>query len=260
MKLLLIFLLLPSLTWARPVNFEVWFLSQAKVSQLIEMINKPTFVYQKPTALLQCQEMGEYCFDPQLGLYKKDDATAAVDDSKVFDDKTPVIPSAKSVERELIDCDPKNYFDIFCGKAKPEVKAGPSKLEVWVDTSSSMREFDFPDKSGSCHRQSLIRRLDDACGFNKNMNVMVFDTSIKQAGTIESVCQNQGLNDMKKLIDWIERSDAKNLIIITDIYEFHKDFSDYVEKHHGKIKGDRNALTAAQMLDLAGQVGQLCRK
>jgi hypothetical protein len=255
----LILLLLPTLAWARPANIEVWFLSRAKVSQLMEVINKPSTVYRKPTAELQCQEMGEYCFDPQYGLYKKNDASAMIDDNKIVEEKGPTIQSAKSVERDLVDCDPKNYFDIFCGKAKPDVKAAPSKLEVWVDTSSSMHEFDFPGKDGSCHRQSLIKKLDDSCGFNKNVNVMMFDTSIKQVGTIESVCQNQGLNDYKKLMDWIERSDAKNLVIITDIYELHKEFADYIEKHHGKIRGDRDVLTAAQMLDLAAPVGRLCR-
>jgi hypothetical protein len=60
-------------------------------------------------------------------------------------------------------------------------------------------------------------------------------------------------------MDWIERSDAKKLVIITDIYEFHKEFSDFVEKKNGKLRGDKDALTAKQLLDLADQLVRSCK-
>jgi hypothetical protein len=210
------------------------------------------------TAELKCQEMGDFCFDPQYGLYKKDDANVEVDAGKVNQDIAPLIPTAKSVDRDLVSCDPKNYFDIFCGKAS-KIAQSSAKLDLWIDTSSSMREMDFSDKEGGCFRKSLVKRLDETCAFNKKVNVMMFDTSIKQAGTMDALCNNQGLNDLKKLIDWIERSDAKKLVVITDIYEFHKELADYVESRHGKFLGDKDPLTAADLLSLVDDLDKSCR-
>lgn len=254
----LVFLILMSFTiLAAPKEIEVWFISHAKKAQLEKLIQKSPFVFSKLTAELECQEMGDYCFDPQFGLYKKDDLSADVDQKSLLLD-TPVIPTSKSIERDLIDCDPKNHFDVFCGKAKPEAKS-QSKLDVWVDTSSSMKEFDYMEKDGSCHRKSLVKTLDDVCGFNQKVNVMMFDTSIKQAGSIDQVCNNQGLNDYKRLMDWIERSEARKLVVITDIYEFHKEFSDFIESKNGKLRGDKDPLTAKQMSELADQLAKSCK-
>ena len=243
---------------AAPGTLEVWILSNTKVSDLQTIIDRPSFVTYPKTAELQCQEMGEYCFDPQVGLYKRDDMNAEVQSAKVVD---PVAGMAhgRSLDRDLIDCDKGNYFDIFCGKAKPVEAKSKTKIEVWVDTSSSMREFDFQEKDGSCHRKRLLEKLDKTCDFNTEVNVMMFDTSIKQAGTIDSLCQSQGLNDYKRLMDWIERSDAKHLIVITDIYELHKDFADYVSSKQGIIRGDKDALTAAAMLKHADHLAKSCR-
>lgn len=254
-------LLLLNAAFAGPGTLEVWFLSAHKKAEVQKMIQDRPFVLRPMTAELQCQEMGDLCFDPQYGLYKKDDAGLAVDATKIEKEsgKAPGIPAAKSVERELIDCDPKNYFDIFCGKAKKEAKAANYKLDLWIDVSSSMREMDFSDKEGGCFRKSMLNRLDTTCGFNQKVNVMMFDTTIKQAGTIDSVCANIGLNDTKRMIDWIERSDAKRLVIITDISEFTKEFADYIESKHGKFKGEKDPLVASQLLDLVDDLSRTCR-
>ena len=256
----LVVLLLISLNaMAAPKDIEVWFISNSKVTLLEDLLNRPQYVYRAPTAALECQEMGDYCFDPQFGLYKKENGLEEAVETKKIETDGPSIPVGKSVERELIDCDPKNYFDVFCGKAKKEAAPQVSKLDLWIDTSSSMREFDFADASGGCHRKSLVRVLDDACGFNQKVNVMMFDTTIKQAGGMDSLCLNQGLNDYKRLMDWIERSDAKKLVIITDIYEFHKEFSDFIESKHGKLRGDKDPLTAKQMVELADSLAKSCK-
>lgn len=242
---------------AAPREIEVWFVSNSKTAQLDSLL-KQSYTYRSPTAELQCQEMGDYCFDPQFGLYKKDDKNPEIVDTVKIEKDGPDIPAAKSVERNLIDCDPKNYFDVFCGKAKPEAKI-QSNLEVWIDTSSSMREFDFTQNDGSCHRKSFMKALDSTCGFNRKVNVMMFDTSIKQAGDMEQLCNNQGLNDYKRLIDWIERSETKKLIVITDIYEFHKEFSDYIESKNGKFRGDKDPLTAKALVNLADELAKSCK-
>lgn len=254
----LIFALFSSTIFAAPKELEVWFISNTKVSQVLNLIESSPILFQKPVAELQCEQMGEYCFDPQYGLYKKDDSNAEVVETVKIETDGPTIPTAKSVDREVIDCDKTNAFDMFCGKSKKE-SPPQKKLDLWIDTSSSMKEFDFSDNDGSCHRKSLINRLDKACGFNQKVNVMMFDTSIKQAGNIDQLCNNQGLNDYKRLMDWIERSDSKKLVIITDIYELHKEFADYVEKKNGKLRGDKDPLTAKQMLDLADQLVRSCK-
>jgi len=260
-RIVALFLFVSTAALAAPKEIEVWFLSNPKVTLLNELLNRPQYIYRAPTAELQCQQMGDYCFDPQFGLYKKDDANLeapeAVETKKIETDG-PSIPAGKSVERDLIDCDPKNYFDVFCGKARKEAQVN-TKLDVWMDTSSSMREFDPQDKDGSCYRKSFMKQLDDTCGFNQKVNVMMFDTSIKQAGGLDSMCTNQGLNDYKRLMDWVERSEAKKLIIITDIYEFHKEFSDYIESKHGKFRGDKDPLTAKQMVELADNLAKSCK-
>lgn len=251
-------LLFSTSLFAAPRELEVWFLSANKKAQLEQLIKDKPFVMRARTAQLQCQEMGDFCFDPQYGLYKKDDIGAEVDAGKVETLKAPEIPAAKSIDRDLIDCDPKNYFDMFCGKARKAAQAN-FKLELWIDTSSSMREMDFSDKEGGCFRKSMMKRLDESCGFNEKVNVMMFDTSIKQAGSMDALCNNQGLNDMKRLMDWIERSDAKKLIVITDIYEFHKEFSDFVEKKNGKLRGDKDPMVASQLLDMVDDLARTCR-
>lgn len=243
---------------AAPKEIEVWFLSHAKTAALENFLNQSDYTSRLPVAELQCQEMGEYCFDPQFGLYKKSDAGEELVETSRIESDSRGIPSAKSVERDLINCDPKNYFDVFCGKAGKEKKV-QANLEVWIDTSSSMREFDYLQKDGSCYRKSFMKALDSSCGFNQKVNVMMFDTSIKQAGSMDQLCNNQGLNDVKRLIDWIERSEAKKLIIITDIYEFHKEFSDYIESKHGKFRGDKDPLTAKDLTDLAGELAKSCK-
>ncbi len=251
--------LLSSIAMATPQNIEVWFLSAHKKAAIQDYVKEKPYVYRSLTAELECQQMGEYCFDPQYGLYKKDDDSAEVDTSKVSEEKGPAIPPAKSVERDLIDCDPKNFFDIFCGKAKKEAAKVNTKLDLWIDTSSSMREMDFSDKEGGCYRKSLMTRLDKTCGFNQKVNVMMYDTTIKQAGSIDALCNNVGLNDTKRLIDWIERSEAKTLVLITDIYEFNKEFADYIESKHGKFRGDKDPLVAAQLLDMVDDLEKACR-
>lgn len=258
MKRFLLSVLVTVSALAAPDKLEVWYLSNAKVSQVSELLKQPHYILYKPVAELQCQPMGDLCFDPQYGLYKKDDIDHTVSADKVSENKGPSIPTAKSLDRDLINCDKSNYFDIFCGKAKNQPVTKP-QIEIWVDTSSSMREFDFSDKEGGCNRKSFISRLDESCALGSKLNVMMFDVSIKQMGSLDSLCNNQGLNDYKRLMDWIERSDAKKLIVITDKYELHKEFADYIESKHGVIRGDTDPMTSSAMLNTVDDLAKSCK-
>jgi hypothetical protein len=243
--------------YSAPKHLEIWFLSAAKATEVMKLF-KPNYLLGPMKAERLCQQVGEYCFDPQIGLYKK----SGTDFNMVNDapaEKIPQIPSASSVDRDLISCDPTNRFDMFCGKAQKLQARQKTKLEVWVDTSSSMKEMDFSDSNDSCYRKSFMSKLDQVCPFNQKMSVSVFDTSIKEAGTIDGMCINQGLNDEKRMLDWIERSTAETLIIITDVYELHKDVADYVESIHGKVRGDKENMTAKDLLKYVDDVAKFCR-
>ena len=250
-----------TLAWSAPKEIEVWFLSAPKTSYLENLLKEKTYRSVATADNLQCQPMGDYCFDPQYGLYKPDHLDETVKAEDAAKDVTgPAVPTAASVDRNLINCEKSNMFDVFCGKAKAVDAVKMQSLEIWVDTSSSMREMDYTDKEGGCFRKSLLKRLDsDGCGFNQKLNVMMFDTSIKQAGGMDSLCLNIGLNDYKKNIDWIERSTAKKLIIITDLYELHKDYADYLESKNAVIKGDKTPMTAKEMLDQVDRIAKVCK-
>ncbi len=254
-------LVMTTFSFAAPQTLEVWFLSAPKTSYLENLLQdkiKSVQVAQN----LQCQPVGDHCFDPQFGLYKPDQLDMKVVDAEeaAKDAIGPTIAPAKSIDRNLIDCDKNNFFDVFCGKSKPVESEKVSSFEIWVDTSSSMREMDYTDKEGGCYRKSLLKRLDsEGCGFNSKVNVMMFDISMKQAGALDSLCMNVGLNDYKKMIDFIERSTAKKLIIITDLYELHKDYADYLESKNAIIRGDREPMSAKQMLDQVDHLAKLCK-
>src|SRR6478672_1837174 len=84
---------------AAPGSIEVWFLSNAKVSEVQKLLDRPQYVYYKKTAEVECQEMGDFCFDPQFGLYKKgelDGEAVKDEEGKLETVKAPAIPSAKS--------------------------------------------------------------------------------------------------------------------------------------------------------------------
>lgn len=251
-------LLMSTSALAAPQQIEVWLVSNRKVADLNRLLNRPYYVMRAPTAELACQEMGDYCFDPQVGLYKKDDVTTRPEIEEVVEKQIDGLTPKGTLDRDLISCDPKNFFDVFCGKARKE-PARSVGFELWIDTSGSMKEFDFSDASGGCFRKSMVARLDAKCGFNQQVNVMTFDTSIRQASSMNDLCNSQGLNDYKRLIDWIERSEARRLVIITDIYELQKEFADYIESKNGIFRGDKDPMTAAQLLGLVEHLEGLCR-
>jgi len=240
--------------FAAPKNLQIWFVSHKKISLNTSHLERKLFFSPK-VAARECQEMGDYCFDPQVGLYKREDGFISSTPGKL--NELP-IKLESSLDRDLVTCDEKNYFDIFCGSTK-SLPISESRLEVWIDTSSSMREFDPLDSAGSCFRKSFAQRLSMDCSLGKKPTFKVFDTSVKNASGHDSFCQNEGLNDYKKLMDEIERSQAHTLIIITDIYEFTKEFADFVEAKMGTFKGDKDSLVTKDLVDLATDLAKTCQ-
>ena len=162
-------------------------------------------------------------------------------------------------QTDLISCDKNYYFDLFCGEAKKE-SGGKASLEVWIDTSSSLRAIDSGTNPSECARKSFVKRLQGQCK-QQNFDVFTYDTSIKLMGGLDTLCLNYGLNDTKRLIDWIKGSSAKRLIIITDISEMSSEFTDYLESIQASYQGDRpdKPLRAAQLVDMVSSLKGFCQ-
>lgn len=251
--------------YALPESFEVWFLSvdrnQGLQSLLYDKEEKSSLLSLQN---LQCQPMGEYCFDPQVGLYKNGDENQveSVDYSEVDESNSiTTIESATSLDRNMIECDKDHLFDIFCGKAQVENAHKPAKLEIWFDISSTMKQIDFLGyEKNTCMRQSLVERLQSSkCELGNNLGVSVFNESKKQIDTVSRVCQNYGLNNMKRLVQEIQQSDAKHLIIITDIFEAEESFISFFEGNpRGTVRGVEEPLYAKDMKKMLPQLEKKC--
>jgi len=252
---MLLALLLTTLSaWAFPLELEVWFLSPP-TSAHIEQYLAPRI--SRARWVQACEQVGEYCFDPQRGLYKPSVIQLEEKEKNItVDEGLPQLPTSTSVDRSLVSCDAKYAFDIFCGEAKPvEKKKIDSELEVWVDTSSSMRGID-PGEGASCQRQEMLNGLVKACGARRPI-IKGFDTSIREISA-EAACVNQGLNDAKRMMDWLEESTAKKIIFITDVYEYQAEFAQFLESKRALIRGDRGVFPARQMMDYVDGLAKAC--
>lgn len=258
MKLIGILFLVPHLSWALPKKVEVWFVSTPKVSQLIHSDFKVAQV------ALQCQPMGDYCFDPQVGLYKKgseknvqaiDGGNAIIENKADYDFVEP----ATSLDRKLIECDKKQMFDIFCGKSKASQSNVQTPLEIWVDVSSTMKQVDVVSSGSQCVRESFVRLLNQSCPLNEKMKVYTFEEYRKEVGSFERVCQSDGLNNMDRIIDDIKKSKAKTVIIITDIFEVTEKFINQIELTGvASVKGVDKSFYAADIKAQLKRVRKYC--
>ncbi len=244
---------------AAPKELEVWFLTASKSAELERrLFPGPVRGVRVAQA---CEQVGDYCFDPQVGLYKPTAAPPDRPENEFVPEELPQLPSAKSVDRSLVSCDPKYAFDLFCGKAVPEPSKGvpTPALEVWIDTSSSMREMDWADAQGHCRREAFLKKLDEACGFQRKVSVMMYDTSKREMGSMSSACQNVGMNDAKRLMEWIENSEAKKLVVVTDVHELQKEFADFLAAHGARLRGDKGSFTGQDMVAAADALASSCR-
>ncbi len=226
---------------ATPKEVEVWFLTmepETKTSVLIRNLI-PEIKKSKAYALKDCLPMGDGCFHPQDG-YIEDESKKKKPVDEVINEKDLNPKTINSADVDLIKCDKNNYFDIFCGKAqKINAKSG-AELEIWIDTSSSLKQYDFSKEAGYCKRRVFAEKIWNECSKEK-VNFFVFDTGIKEVGSLDTVCETYGMNDTDRMIGWIENSASKKLIIVTDIDEYNFKFSTYLNSIQAKIKGDKPA-------------------
>ncbi len=240
---------------AAPLEIEVFFLTPPASAQWQKYLAPRLYGIKIAQA---CEPVGDYCLDPVIGLYPRNGKVPEKKETKFeIDEGLPQLPTSTSVDRSLVNCDEKYAFDIFCGKAQAEKKASEvSGLEVWVDTSSSMRGIDPGDGKGSCQRAQFLQSLVVICD-KKRPVLKGFDTGIREIDPASS-CVSQGLNDAKRMIEWMEESTAKKLIFITDVYEYQAELSAYLESKQAKIHGDRGTFPASKMQDMVVELAKGC--
>lgn len=263
-KIFLLLLLTSNIAWAYPKHLEVWFLSIDRTSFIDNLLPKTQYSQMISRQKLQCQQMGDYCFDPQVGLYKLgdgDQVEEALDYQEI--DKLESYSDAgeaSSLDREFIKCDKNaSFFDVFCGKAKKSPK-DKSKLEIWVDISSTMKQVDFAGFDQMCKRESFLRAINSQCPLNQKMKVYMFDESKKELGAFDRVCLNAGLNQVKRIMRDIKASKAKNLIIITDIFEATEEFINFIEiDAKGITRGVEKPLYAKDIKKDIDRMYKMCK-
>lgn len=244
---------------AKPKKLEVWFLSIDNRQSILAPYLKQRSATEIAQAK-QCQPMGDMCFDPQVGLYKKDEGkwveSSEVDKLEDYD----FIGPASSVDRSLIECDERpGMFDIFCGKAKAAKKSAKSKITLWIDVSSTLRQIDASANGKDyCYRESFVRRLNEKCPFGNLLSVYTFTSTLKQAGAMNQVCGTYGLNNVDRLMQRINESVDNHLIVVTDVFEVAVRFVDYIEAQGGIIKGVDRPLYAKEMLSEVERLGSSC--
>ena len=251
--------------WAAPQKIEMIFLSPQKVSQLLELIekNKTTsivgLIAAADTNSENCVPMGDGCFHPQLGYIEKGPEEQTVKTPAVIVPKDPELQlkTFNAVETSVITCDKGNYFDIYCGKTKPNAK--PADIEIWIDISSSLRTVDYDKDPNRCKRRTFMTKIMDKC--KENVRVSVYNTTLKEVGDFASVCLAYGTNDGSKLLQWMKDSSAKTLIIVTDIDEVSRAMRDYLEDKGAKIIGDGvKPFSSTDLINYANDIVKTCKK
>lgn len=256
--------------WALPDKVEVWFLSPPKYTQFIHRLKLPRYFAFTETVHKQCQKSGELFFHPQVGLHDHLGSVPGVmaqpmltqdEVDKLEREGSQAASETKflsNLDVDLVSCDSNYYFDLYCGKSKGQNYAQKSGgIEVWVDTSSSLNQVDRKDKDGECYRKSFAKRLLSACS---RLQVSVFDTSLKALGSESVLCDGIGLNDQTRLIQWIQESRAKKLLVITDIYELTTKFSEFLVSIGAHTKGDipQKELVGADLLRFSAEYQKTC--
>lgn len=261
--------------WARPFEVEVWFLSIPEGAKLVEFMQEngraKLALVNLENIHSQCQLMGDFYFHPQFGAHEHENPLWAPPSSGSInlEDDSPEGKGKKSKDSEntkylsdwenkLIQCDKNYHFDFFCGHATSSSQDSP--LEIWIDTSSSLVSIDSPQGKNDCFRKSFIKSLRNECP-KDSFDVRTFTISLKKIANDDYICQQYGLNDAKRMIEWIEASKSKKLIIITDIYEYTLALSDYIESIGGKFYGENPSakLFPKGLLDMVSKVRPSCQ-
>ncbi len=254
-------ILLPFSTLATPKKIIIYFLSPMKTSYLphFETIKMSTLLANNDEKFMdQCQPMGEGCFHPQLGFVNQKPSVINSPTLLSETEKKLEVKTFNSLETNMINCDKDYYFDLYCGKTLSQ-DTWNGNLEIWFDISSSLKEVDFSVEKEHCHRRSFYEKIKKSCG--RSLRAALYNTNIKELGDHSGICANYGTNDEKRLVEWIKASEAKKLIIITDIDELSRSFRDFLDKEAASFVGDDvKAYTVKNLVDDAGEILKTCQQ
>tara|TARA_Y100000031_G_C7931256_1_gene252807 strand:- start:139 stop:561 length:423 start_codon:yes stop_codon:yes gene_type:complete len=139
------------------------------------------------------------------------------------------------------------------------MKQGQSKLEVWVDVSSTMKQVDFYGFETECKRERFLRDLTATCPLNEKLKVYYFEEFRKEAGAFDRVCLSSGLNNMERIMQDLDKSKAEHVIIITDIFEAKDAFISAIEAtNRGTIRGLNKPLYSTDLKSQLKRIRKLC--
>ncbi len=255
MKLSALFFLLISFNlFATPTYIEFIFLSPDKTGALIDYINKKNeFNFSKKVAqaeLSNCTPMGDGCFHPQYGYIEKKIGP------KIIPDEELKLKTFNATEVNLVNCDKEYYFDIYCGKESNRPKN--TEVEIWFDTSSSLKSVDYNRDPNRCKRRDFLESVQEVC--KEKLNTSIYNTAKKEIGENASVCLNYGTNDQKRLLTWMKDSNAKTLLIVTDIDEMSEEMQEFLDKSGAKIIGNGvKAFTPTDLVNYSKEFVKFCR-
>lgn len=239
---------------AAPLKMEMIFLSPEKISMILEQLDRYNHmkVSQRLTQndLSNCVPMGDGCFHPQLGYIEKENKGQAESEVKLE------FKTFNATETSLVNCDPNNYFDIFCGKEAKE--RASAEVEIWFDVSSSLRTVDYNSNPDFCARRTFLEKVRETC--KGKVNARIYNTSIKEVGESSSVCLSYGTNDQTRLLQWLNDTKAKHLLVVTDIDEMSREMRDFLDRNGAKLTGDGvKAFTSKDLIDYAKEFTKMCR-
>ena len=258
MKIVLVALIFISLNaFATPKKVVGWFLGEPKTAALEQFIFLAKL--SQNDSPYNCVPMGDGCFHPQLGyLPNKPTVMKETETQKKEKEANLKVKTFNSLDTDMVDCDKSYGFDIFCGKEKKEASRG-GDIEIWVDTSSSIKRTDFSPQPDYCQRRDMIAHALDHCPKN-SLSVYVYDTSKKAIGDLSGACVNYGMNDDKRFVQWVKDSDAKKLFFVTDLEEYTPYTREFLDSINAEVKGvETTLLTGKDLMKLAEEIVKACK-
>ncbi len=259
-KLFITFLLIlcQSFAWSAD-NVKVIFLSRPK-SAFYQLPLPFQWVSRSiAQAGVECEPFGDGCFHPQLGFIEDPEKVQKANVKKNLDEGSLELKTINSEEVNLVNCDKDYHFDLFCGKAKAK-KAKEnvgSPYQVWIDISSSMRVVDYSNDPSFCERRRFVGQIRKECG--DKLDIYTFNTGRQTMGGLETLCINRGTNDGSRMVQWLKNTEAKSVLIITDVDEYVGEFQEYLETTGAEVVGiGVKPVYADELFTMTGELKKIC--
>ena len=121
-----------------------------------------------------------------------------------------------------------------------------------------MRLVDYSSDDAYCDRRRLVAALKKSC--KNEMELSVFNTSKKRLSTLDNLCINHGTNDGERVVNWLKQTQAKHVIIITDMEEYIGEFREYLDGVNADIHGiGVKPLLSSQLIDVKKEFLEYCK-